>query len=262
MTNTGTPMGDTTPVPLDVQATQSSPPGPGPRRRGGRLRALSAWLIVLLLVPGAAVGARALVRERQQPPTTLSATEVRLVAESFPLGPGDAVSPAVVSTVVVRAGEEVAAGEPLATVRFAQSVRGARTIPAYTKSLVAPRDAVVVAVERTPGTVVRPGEQVLSLYFPDELAFHATVSIVDLQSLKVGMTATIEGPGLTAPIDAAVGRVIPTLGDGPEAGRALVALIPRDPADVRSLVPGLPFNAVVDLTSAPPGAPPVTDSGA
>lgn len=261
-TNIGTTSGETAHASAAFEPPVIGQPEARGRRSRGWFRALSAWLVVLLLVAGSVVGGRALVRQRQEPPASLAVADVLLVAEPVPVGPGDAVSSAVVSAVVVREGQRVAVGQRLATVRFAEVLRGDRTIPAHTKWLFAPKDAVVVSVDRTPGAVVRPGEQVLSLYFPDELAFHAAVSIADLDSLRVGMSATVEGPGLLSPVPATVSRVMPELGDVPDSGRVLVALVPHDAADVERLVPGLPFEATVDLTSAPPGAPAVTDTGA
>jgi multidrug resistance efflux pump len=228
-------------------------------RRSGRLRALSAWLIVILLIAGAVVGVPALVRQRREPPAALALGDAVLVGESVPVGPADATASAVVSVVTVRAGEAVQTGQRLATVRFPEVLRGNRTIPAVTRAVTAPKDGVVVAVDRKPGSVVRPGEPVVSLYFPDELAFQTSVPVEQLADLRVGMTATIEGPGLTTPIEVIVGRVVPELDGIQDTEHVVLALLPRTGADVRRLVPGLPFSATVDLTSAPSAAPLVAD---
>lgn len=228
-------------------------------RRSGRLRAWSAWLIVILLVAGAAIGVPALVRQRREPPAAMSLGDAVLVGESVPVGPADATASAVVSAVTVRAGDAVQTGQRLAMVRFPEVLRGNRTIPAVTRAVTAPKDAVVVAVDRKAGSVVRPGEPVVSLYFPDELAFQTTVPIEQLADLRVGMTATIEGPGLSTPLEVAVGRVVPDLDEVPDPEHVVLALLPHNGADVRRLVPGLAFTATVDLTSAPSAAPLVAD---
>jgi multidrug resistance efflux pump len=231
-------------------------------RRSGRLRAWSAWLIAILLVAGAAYGVPVLVRRRQEPPATMDLGGAVLVAMTVPVGPADATASAVVSAVTVRAGEPVRSGQRLAMVRFPAVLRGNRTIPAQTRPVTAPKDAVVVTVDRMAGSIVRPGEPVVSLYFPDDLAFHTTVPVEQIEDLRVGMTATVEGPGLSAPLQVAVGRVVPQLDEVSDADNVVVALLPRTGDDVRRLVPGLPFSATVDLTSAPSGAPQVADVAA
>lgn len=234
---------------------QRTPAPTRPRRSTrGRRSSWTAWFMVALIVGAAVFAAFELVGWRLAGPRSATLETVVLDAPRLHIGTTESSE---VETVEVAAGDLVEAGDLLAVV-ILPSVDGA---PREADSLLAPTDAVVVHVAQPAGSVVRAGEPVLTLYDPDALEFVATAPVETVTSLDVGMTAMVEGSGLTEPIRATV-RSVRVSSDGSTTPDHLsVRLQPEDPADVSGLIPDLPFTARVDLRSAPDGAPSVVTVG-
>jgi len=179
---------------------------------------------------------------------------VVLTAEPMPVGSPDA---AVVTSVSVTAGESVRDGATLAVIRLTSSADGTQ----QDVTLTAPTAGRVVGVDAQPGSVVRAGEAVVTLYDPQQLTFQTELPIDDVESLAVGMTATISGPGLSRSVRATVERVVPVMADTATEGATMtVVLVPVDPDSVAQLVPGVPLRGTLDTTSAAGGS--VLDAGA
>ena len=234
---------------------QRTPAPSRPRRSTrGRRSSWTAWSMVALIVGAAVFATFELVGWRLAGPRSATLETVVLDAPRLHIGTTESSE---VEAVEVAAGDLVEAGELLAVV-ILPSVDGA---PREADSLLAPTDAVVVHVAQPPGSVVRAGEPVITLYDPDALEFVATAPVETVTSLDVGMTAMVEGSGLTEPIRATV-RAVRVSSDGSTTPDHLsVRLQPEDPADVSGLIPDLPFTATVDLRSAPNGAPSVVTVG-
>lgn len=245
----------------DRASSRRGPSGPAPRqrKREGAGRTFSAWLIVIGLVAGAVAGGKYVVEERQKPPTSMALSSVVLSAAGIPVGPADA---AVVLTTEVAPGDRVREGQVLATLQLAGSLRGDEAVSEEPQKVFAPTDAVVVSIDGHPGSVVRAGEPVVTLYAPEDLAFTTSVTVDQLENLRVGMTGVVHGPAGGEGIPVEIQGIAPKLGANADLGHLDLRLLPVDPTSVAGLVPGLPFEATVDLTSAPGGAGPVVDSAA
>jgi multidrug resistance efflux pump len=214
-------------------------------------RSLVPALVTLLMTAGAATGGTALVRERVAGRAHMDLGRAVLAAESVDIGPTDA---AVVTDIGVTAQTKVHAGQELARLRLS----GVPTAggPAV-EILKAPSDATVVRVLGSLGTTLRAGEPLLTLYDPQKLTFEVVVPVEKLRKLRVGMAVSVSGPGTAEPVPTTVDSVVPRVGgdatSGPDA--LTVVLHPDNPAQVSSLVPGLPFNATVDTNTAQQGTP-------
>jgi multidrug resistance efflux pump len=203
------------------------------------------------MLAGAATGGTALVRERLAARAKMDLGRTVLAAASVDVGPTDA---AVVTDIAVTPQTKVRAGQELAHLHLSG-------IPAPGRSseqiLRAPSDATVVEVFGSRGTTLRAGDPLVTLYDPQKLTFQVDVPVDKLRKLRVGMTVSVSGPGISAPVASTVDSVVPRVGaDATSAPDSLtVVLRPNDPAQVRSLVPGLPFTATVDTKTAPQGTP-------
>jgi hypothetical protein len=216
-------------------------------------RSWTSWLAILLIVAAAVVGGRYLVDQRTRPATTMKLGSVVLNAQQIPIGPGDV---ATVSSVQVAVGDVLTAGETIAHILYPA---GAGT-PAHTALLPAPTDGVVVSIDAPAGSVVRSGLPVVTEYSSASLDFIAPVAVKRAQNLRLGMSVSVDGPGLSDPIAATVGAVQASL-NGNQPNIVNVILTPKRVADVRDLVPGLAFQATVNLVDYPRGASTVLRGG-
>ena len=165
---------------------------------------------------------------------------------------------AVVSAVQVVAGQSVPAGAELATIRLTATDGVTDEV-----TLTAPDVGTVVTVDAQPGSVVRAGESVVTLYDPAAMTFETQVPVEDVEGLAAGMTASISGPGLTSPVQATVDRVLPVIdGGGTPTTTLTVVLVPVDPTSVAQLVPGVPLRGTLDTTSGAVDGHSVLDAGA
>lgn len=244
-----------------VHSDRLLPAPPAPSRGARRSeppkrqrRSLGAWLVLLLVVAGACYGGYRLVEHRLAGAGQVALDRVTLVADPIPVGSPDA---AVVSSVAVTPGSTVSAGADLAVIELA--VGGGAT---QLVTLTAPVDGNVVRIDAQPGSVVRAGESVVTLYDPGTLSFQTELPVEEVEELQTGMTATITGPGLSTPVDSAVARVVPVIdADGVEGTTMTVILTPIDESSVAQLVPGVPLTGTLDTTSGANGAS-VLETGA
>ncbi|SDP69649.1 HlyD family secretion protein [Klenkia soli] len=194
---------------LPAPAATTDPPRAhrAPAKKKRTRRSWTAWLLLLLVLGGAGYGGYRLVDQRVAASSQLALDTVVLTAVPVPVGSPDA---AVVSTVEVVAGQSVPAGTELATIQLTAGDGVTNEV-----TLTAPNGGTVVTVDAQPGSVVRAGESVVTLYDPAAMTFETQVPVEDVEGLAAGMTATISGPGLTAPVQATVDRVLPVIdGDG------------------------------------------------
>jgi multidrug resistance efflux pump len=215
-------------------------------------RPWSAWLAVFVIVGVAAFGGHYLIEKRHQAATSMVLESAVLGAQQIPVGVSDA---ATVASVQVAIGDLVRAGQTLAQL----TLSGAAS-PNNSAVLAAPADGVVVSIDRPAGSVVKAGEPVVTEYSSSSLSFVVPVAVDRAQRLRIGMTVSVDGPGLTNPISARVGPAQASL-DGQNPNVVSVALIPARLSDVRDLVPGLAFRATVRLTEYPQGASSVLRGG-
>jgi multidrug resistance efflux pump len=162
----------------------------------------------------------------------------------------------VVTDLLVKEQTRVAAGQELAHVRLTAGGTGQQT-----EVLRAPIAGTVSAVNVEAGSVARAGEPVVTLYDQDRLTFQAKVPVEQLRKLRLGMNASISGPGLDHRVAATLDHVVPKVGDAPlaDTDQLTVVLVPApgDVGRVRTLVPGLEFRAVVDTKTAAGATPAV-----
>jgi multidrug resistance efflux pump len=236
--------GDTTPV-----AGAPAPTGPRhPRLRRG-LRAFRTTLVVLILLAAAGAGGTYLVRQRLAAQAYVDAGTAVLTAQPIGVGSADA---GVVKRILVTDRTSVSAGAELATVTL--TANGASDQP-ETQVLRAPAAGIVSDINVAAGEVARAGEPVVTLYDPTTMAFVVDVPLETLRKLRLDMTAQITGAGLPRPVRVTLDQVVPKVDtDNPSrSSDALTVILQPDTADlatVRTLVPGLQFDVVVDTTTA------------
>lgn len=228
----------------ETRPTPSAPSAQRPPTRGRR--SWSAWLLLLAILAGAAYGGYRLVEHRLAGASQMALDRVTLVAQPVPVGSPDA---AVVQSVTARPGLAVTRGDELAVIEVAVGGGGTETVV-----LTAPVDAEVVQVDAQPGSVVRAGESVVTLYEPEQLTFQTELPVEEVEGLQAGMTARISGPGLAAPTTAVVQRVVPVI-DGAAAQTTTMTVIlrPEDRTAVQNLVPGVPLVGTLDTASVGDG---------
>jgi multidrug resistance efflux pump len=249
---------------LTEQPTTAAPP----RRHRGRsfLRGLRTFVVTLALFAAAALGGTYIIKHRLSGQAYVDLGTAMLTADAVPIGSPNA---AVVTAMKVNAQSKVSAGQPLAvltlTAGTASPSTAAAAPPAIQQVLRAPMAGTVASVDVALGGVVKPGEPVVTLYDQAKLTFQAEVPVDRLKRLRLGMTAFIDGPGLAHRIRATLAHIVPRVGDDPVSGRdrLTVVLLPQTSAasTVSTLVPGLPYSAVVDTKTSTGGTPAVNSAG-
>lgn len=238
--------------PAETDAAPAAPTGTRLRRV---IRFVRTALVVLLLLAGAALGGGYVVRQRVAERAMVDAGSAVLTADPVMVGSADA---GVVSQTMVAERDSVTAGQLLARVTL--TANGGHQAPV--QEIRAPGTGVVTRI-LGPGTVARAGEPVAVLYDPAKLLFTVAVPVETLRRLRLGMRASVHGPGLPGAVTATLAAVKPDVdGSAGTAGRLTVVLQP-DPsalATVRTLVPGLLFTVTVDTTTAPHGTPAVNSA--
>ncbi|OLB77320.1 MAG: hypothetical protein AUI14_16425 [Actinobacteria bacterium 13_2_20CM_2_71_6] len=243
-------------------APPDGPDGPDaqtPQRpRRSLLRKLRTAVIVLALLAAEATGGTYLVQQRLAARAFVSLGDAVLTAEAVPVGSADA---GVVTELLVAEQTKVGAGQELARIRLTAN----GTSGPQTQVLRAPTPGTVSAVNVAVGSVARAGEPVVTLYDQDKLTFQVKVPVDRLRQLRLGMTASISGPGLDHRVFATLDHVVPRVGEGPltDTDQLTVVLVPvaGDIGKVRTLVPGLQFTAVVDTKTAVGATPAVNRAG-
>jgi multidrug resistance efflux pump len=240
-------------------------------RDGGRgrrfLRGLRTFFVTLILFAAAAFGGITIVQHRLSAQAYVDLGTAMLTAEAVPVGSPNA---AVVASVRVNAQSHVAAGQTLAVLTLTSGASTPPSANAATQAvtqqiLKAPMDGTVATVDVAVGGVVKAGEPVVTLYDQSKLTFQAEVPVDRLKRLRLGMTAFIDGPGLSHRIRATLARIVPRVGDGTlsDSDRLMVVLAPQGSAKttVSTLLPGLPYTATVDTKTSTGGTPAVNSAG-
>lgn len=182
-----------------------------------------------------------------------------LTAQPVPLAPPVA---SIVDQLYVDAGHlpngVLPAGTPIARLRTG----GQFADPAYV-NLTAPFDARFVSVDTLEGAVTQPGTPVATVFDPRKMYVVITVRPAQLERLRRGMRARLTSAVLDEPIDGTVVAAVPLLGtdQNPTTSTLVNVRIQPDGDSVRDLVPGLRFDASIDLDSAPDGAQPLVITG-
>lgn len=184
-----------------------------------------------------------------------------LTAQAVPLAP---TSPATVEVLWVDAGHlpsgVLPAGTPVARLRSSTTdAFGSNAI-----DLTVPFDARFASVDTLEGAVTQPGTPVATIYDPEKMYVIVTVDSSTLDLLRRGMRAKLSSPLLAKDIDGTVVAAVPLLGTDQEpatSNRVNVRIQPDD-GRITDLVPGIRFDATIDLQSAPDGAQPLVFTAA
>jgi len=248
---------ETTTAPPSPDVTSGPVTTPPPRHRLRRaLRVIRTLVVVLILLVAAVAGGTYIVRQRLADRNMVDTGTAVLTAQPITVGSADA---AVVTRVRTTERATVTAGELLATIT--PTVDGSGP---HVQELRAPAAGIVTEINVAPGEIARAGEPIVTMYDPAKLAFQVDVPLEKLRKLRLGMTAYVTGPGLPGRIAAKLQKVEPKVDTQPAAtpDQLTVVLMP-DPAalaTVRTLVPGLRFAVVVDITTASGGTPAVNSA--
>lgn len=184
-----------------------------------------------------------------------------LTAQAVPLAP---TSPATVEVLWVDAGHlpsgVLPAGTPVARLRSSTTdAFGSNAI-----DLTVPFDARFASVDTLEGAVTQPGTPVATVYDPEKMYVIVTVDASTLDLLRRGMRAELKSPLLAKPVAGTVVAAVPLLGtdrDPATSSRVNVRIQPED-GRITDLVPGIRFDATIDLDSAPAGAQPLVFTAA
>lgn len=257
--NDDTTTAETTEIPLprtparseQTYAATSRRRPPLRTRLHGFLRGLRTAVVAVALLAAATAGGVHIARERLAERSYVELGDAVLTAEPVPVGSAAA---GTVESVKVAPQSQTSAGDELARVKVV-----APDGDPETRALRAPIDGIVSEVDVAAGGVASPGQPVVTLYDPAKLAFHADASIEELRKLRLDMAATITAQGLDDPISARLDRVVPRVGEDRAGDAFTVVLVPEqsDRDTVRTLVPGLPFTAKIDTSTAAGGTPAV-----
>ncbi|CAN5592544.1 hypothetical protein BH10ACT1_BH10ACT1_15340 [soil metagenome] len=192
---------------------------------------------------------------------TVNVEDGVLTAQAVPLAPPFA---ATVEKLYVDAGHlpsgVLPAGTPIAELRSA----GNDGAGSSTVDLTAPFDARFVSVDTLEGAVTLPGTPVATVYDPTKMYVIVTVHPDVLEKLRRGMKAKLTSPLLSKPIEGTVVAAVPLLGtdQNPTTSELVNIRIQPDGESVVDLVPGIRFDAAIDLNSAPDGAQPLVITAA
>jgi multidrug resistance efflux pump len=232
---------------LETDETDENPAvqAPPPKHRLRRALLVTRTVaVVLILVTAAVAGGNHIVRQRLADRTMVDAGTAVLTAQPITVGSPDA---AVVDRVMTTERKSVTAGALLATVTLTADGGAPRV-----QELHAPAAGVVTEINVAAGQIARAGEPIVTLYDPADLAFQVDVPLETLRKLRLGMTAYVTGPGLPGRIATTLQQVEPKVdAEGATATPDLLTVVLKpDPAAVRTLVPGLQFDVVVDTNTA------------
>lgn len=179
-----------------------------------------------------------------------------LSAHPVPLAP---TRPSVVVALYVDAGDlpdgVLPAGSPIALIE-ADNPDGRGMVR---QQIRVPFDARFASVDTLVGAVTQPGTPVATVYDPTKMYIIATVRHDLLDLLWRGMAVQLTSELLGHPIKGTVISAVPKLGTDldPNSSDMVNIRIRPDTAEVADLVPGIRFDAMIDVSSAPPGAQPL-----
>lgn len=122
-----------------------------------------------------------------------------------------------------------------------------------------PFDGRIASVDLFTGAVSQPEAPVVTVYDPAFMYVVVTVSPSTLRRLRQGMRAELRSSLVPDAIAGTVVSAVPLLGNAvePADGDAVNVRIRPETDAVSALVPGIRFDASIDLDSAPDGALPL-----
>jgi HlyD family secretion protein len=165
--------------------------------------------------------------------------------------------PAVVKELFIDASalpdSDLPAGTPIARLE-GYSSDGLRT---ESSILAVPFDSRFASVDLLEGGVTYPGAPVATVYDPRRMYVIVSVQPETLDLLRRGMRASLSTAVFPKPISGTVISAVPLLGTdhSPTSAKLVNVRIKPDEETMSQLVPGVRFNAAIDLKSAPKGAP-------
>lgn len=179
-----------------------------------------------------------------------------LTAQPVQLSP---LRPSIVSELYVDASRlpdgVLPEGTPIALLE-GTSEDGTRRV---VNEIVVPFDARFVSVDTLAGGVVMPGVPVATLYDPTQMYVIITVLPEMLDVLRRGMRVRLASGVVGNDIGGEVISAVPLLGTDhdPTTSNLVNIRIKPDTEAVADLVPGIRFDAHIDLSSAPANAQPL-----
>ena len=221
-----------------------------------RLAAIRSWLIVLAMIAAATYAGLRITEERLAAEPLVPLGTATLVATSTSVR---APATSEVVAVLVDPSQGVQRGTPLVRLRVFDS--GAARVPASrgTTTVTSPIDGVTTAVLAREGGALERGSPVVELFDPRSAWFELAVEPDELAGLARGMDVTLTSTVACGSIGATISDIRPpaaatTSAAGHETPLPTRVLEPTDTAQLRSLVPGLQFEATVDTESVPEDA--------
>lgn len=193
---------------------------------------------------------------RLQSLETLQLGDGVLTAQPVQLAP---VRAAIVNELYIDASDlpdgVLPAGSPIALLE-GTSLDGTRQI---VNEIVVPFDARFVSVDTLVGGVVLPGTPVATVYDPTKMYVIVTVRPELLDVMRRGMRVDLISDVADVRIEGEVISAVPLLGTDhePTTANLVNVRIKPDPEGVADLVPGIRFDAHIDLSSAPANAQPL-----
>ena len=132
-----------------------------------------------------------------------------------------------------------------------------------TEELVAPIDARFVSVDAPEGSVIYPGQPVVTVYDPTLMSVLVTINADDLDRLRRGMAVRLTNEAVPDTIHGTVDSAVPLLGTDhePTTARLVNIRIRPEAEEVLDLVPGIRFRVVVATDSVDDDAPELVFTG-
>ncbi len=235
---------------------EETPFEPVPRPGNPIAARLIAWMAILAVVAGLAWLIVPEVNDRFANWDNLNLRDGVLTAQPVPLAP---TGPATVTELYVDASDLPDGLLPEGTAIARLEGLSRDGLSSETHDMKVPFDARFVSVDTLVGGVVLPGTPVATVYDPSKMYVIATVQPEMLERIRRGMKVTLSSGVLDQDLDGEVISAVPLLGTDHEPTTAdLVNIrIKPDPVAVADLVPGIQFDAAIDLSSAPPDAQPL-----
>ena len=230
-----------------------------PRVRPDRSTRLRKWrnrLIVLMMVVVAAAAGLTIIRSQASKASRLDLGELRLTSQPIPV---ETSLPGLVTAVDVKAGQRVALGQHLGSLRVTTTNSTGHAVLS-SRVLTAPRSGIVVDDPVTIGSTLEPGIGFLTLYDPADLTLVTSVPLSYLHEVAPGMIATLTATGVPGSIHAVLQRAVPRIGLNQTdvlADHLELVFVAENASQVARLIPGLQFTGSIDTNTGRHGANPV-----
>ncbi len=155
--------------------------------------------------------------------------------------------------------EMLPAGTPVALLRR----MGPDGVTEETEELVVPIDSRFASVDAPEGSVIYPGQPVVTVYDPTLMSVLVTINAGDLEDLRRGMSVRLTNEAVSGALHGTVDSAVPLLGTDhePTSSRLVNIRVRPNPGEVTDLVPGIRFRVVVDTESVDDEAPELVFTG-